>query len=231
MAHLVILPGLNGTAHLLEEFVEARPAGIDAQIISYPTEGPQSYERLAIFAAEKLPLNEDCFLLAESFSGPIAIEIASRMPSGLQGIIFAASFAAAPIRAPSQFSFLARAAPILVNLSPAVIEWLTIGANPPPWFRQAFKSAIAEVPGETLAARLKEALKTNRLQEFSKLDLPMLYLRASNDRLVPARASNKMAKSNQKLSIADVEGPHFLLQAAPDKAWAAIASFCDAAKP
>jgi hypothetical protein len=50
------------------------------------------------------------------------------------------------------------------------------------------------------------------------------YLRASEDRLVPRSASHELS-AIPRIRFADVEGPHFLLQAKPTAAAAHVQAF------
>jgi pimeloyl-ACP methyl ester carboxylesterase len=54
--------------------------------------------------------------------------------------------------------------------------------------------------------------------------VPVLYLRASEDRLVPRSASDALTIVPQ-IRLTEIEGPHFLLQASPSAAAAAVEAF------
>src|SRR5689334_8209434 len=98
MTTLVLLPGLDGTGELFAAFVAAL-RGHDVQIVDYPRDRAMSYAALEEFVREKLPGEVDYFLLAESFSGPIAISVAASSPPHLRGLILCGSFAANPLPA------------------------------------------------------------------------------------------------------------------------------------
>jgi len=92
MTILVLLPGLDGTGELFAPFVGAL-TGIDTRVIAYPADRAMDYPEHEGFVRDKLPRDEDYFLLAESFSGPIGISIAATAPPRLRGLILCGTFA------------------------------------------------------------------------------------------------------------------------------------------
>ena len=93
---LVLLPGLDGTGRLFDDFIAALGPDVDAIIASYPTDQALGYAKLEPIARSFLPADRPFFLLAESFSGPLGVAIAAAPPPGLMGLILAAPSCAAP---------------------------------------------------------------------------------------------------------------------------------------
>ena len=85
---------------------------------------------------------------------------------------------------------------------------------------------VASVPESVLASRLRLVLDTDEVDTFARCEVPTLYIRGTEDRLVPDSAWRRMAVV-RPLSIAHVPGPHFLLQANPVGAWNAISPFLE----
>lgn len=56
--------------------------------------------------------------------------------------------------------------------------------------------------------------------------LPVLYLRARHDRLVPPATALQILRLAPGAQLVDIDAPHMLLQAAPAAAADAIAAFC-----
>ena len=59
----------------------------------------------------------------------------------------------------------------------------------------------------------------------SAVKVPVLYLRASQDVLVPPNAAELVVRLNSRTEVVELEAPHFLLQAAPAEAAKAVAAF------
>ena len=76
MIKLVLLPGMDGTGIMFEPLRALLPDDYAIQLMSYPAQKKLSYQELTAYVERKLPKNESFVLLAESFSGPIAYEIA-----------------------------------------------------------------------------------------------------------------------------------------------------------
>lgn len=93
---IVLLPGMDGTGELFSPFLASLGSEFETLIIRYPTNRPLGYGELAALTQSQLPTDKQYVLLAESFSGPIAISIAASNPIGLAGIILCASFAKNP---------------------------------------------------------------------------------------------------------------------------------------
>ena len=98
--HVLMLPGLDGSSRLSPPFLSALQAyGLTTQAITLPAQGPQDHATLAQRLWSQLP-SRPFILLAESFSGPLAVELATRHPTGLRGLVLAATFARRPVPLP-----------------------------------------------------------------------------------------------------------------------------------
>jgi pimeloyl-ACP methyl ester carboxylesterase len=61
-----------------------------------------------------------------------------------------------------------------------------------------------------------------------KVETPVLYLRASRDRIVGARLSSALTSQLTGITITEIDGPHLLLQTRPRECAAAISNFVQA---
>lgn len=87
--HVLMLPGLDGSGSLSTPFLSALQAhGLTTQAITLPAQGGQDHATLAQRLWSQLP-GHPFILLAESFSGPLAVELATRHPTGLRGLVLA----------------------------------------------------------------------------------------------------------------------------------------------
>ena len=96
MLQLLILPGLDGTGARIAPFVRELEPSVQARIIGYPPDRPLGYAELEVLVRNALPIEGPYVLLAESFSGPIAIRLAAEPPPGLAASILCATFAKIP---------------------------------------------------------------------------------------------------------------------------------------
>ena len=225
MIRLVLLPGMDGTGQLFGPFLAALGATVDAHVVRYPP-SMASYKELVAFAANELPTDGHYVILGESFSGPIATALAARRPTGLVGLVLCATFVKNP---PPRFNSLRSLVGLLPAIAPPIkpLSWLLCNeaahsqADP-------LRSAIASIPPSTLRARLGEVLAVDACASLRDVSVPILYLRALHDRLVPRDASQVIQRIRQDVTVVDIEAPHFLLQTAPKAAAAAVQRFATA---
>ncbi len=69
----------------------------------YPTDVTLDYEQLTELAFRELPREKPYIIIAESYSGPIAIALATRSVGDLRAIVLIASFVARPLGLPGLF--------------------------------------------------------------------------------------------------------------------------------
>ncbi len=221
---LVLLPGLDGTGELFQPLVEKLPKTIQPIVVRYPSHEPLDYLALTSLVLRELPSNSQFVLLGESFSGPVAVLAASRRPEGLLGLILSASFVSAPRRWPAA---LATFAPIHLGarlFGPRAL----MGRRKSRSLAKRMGDVLAQVPGRVLRARLRAAAQADVTAELAALDIPTLYLQASEDTLVPKSAAELYARFAARGKVEVISGPHFLLQCVPSDAVRSIEQFIEA---
>lgn len=219
---LIMLPGMDGTGVLFGPLL-AQLSDLDTEVVALPKEGPQDYPFLTEWVRERLP-GEDFMILAESFSGPIAARLTRDAGSALKGVIFVGSFLSTP--SPLAVS-IARLLPVhqLARVPGASLfhRRLFLGPDADRETVNLFRRVIDDVPPATLKARLNSI---STLQANNRLlsPTPAVYIRAKSDRLVSTRKAEEFAEAYSRLSVMEVEGPHFVLQANARGCAAAIRS-------
>ena len=218
---IVVLPGLDGTGRLVSDFAEALRTEHDVEVVSYPGD-MASYADISVWLTARLPEN-DFVIVAESFSGPLAIDIAATKPKGLKAAVFVAAFARTPRHVPKPLIMLMKALPVPLH----ILAWLSLrvvmGGKGTGDFRANFQRALAEVPRPTILGRLADALKVDKRHALSKIDVPCTYLRARRDWLVPRSATDDFAPICD--AVISIDAPHFLLQARPVEAARHVSHF------
>ena len=225
---IIILPGLDGTGDMVEDFATHLGAAREVRVVRYPSTEALGYDDLSKLISASLPQDRPYCLLAESFSGPVATRIAAEAPKGLRAIIFAASFVSKPSYVPKAFAnFATLVSPNSSNLLRLATPF-TFGRWRTHELQSLLLKSAGAVSSKVLAQRIREAMEANELYRFSRLDVPMLYIRPSQDRLVSSAAAKAMVQSNPSLNVVHVEGPHFILQTKPEACSAIVADFLDA---
>lgn len=211
---LVLLPGMDGTGDLFAPFVEALGPAQEVQIVRYPGHAPLDYSALVDLVRQALPAEGPYVLLGESFSGPIAIRLAASRPPGLRGVVLCCTFARNPR---PWLGWLRAVLPLLPSVAPPVrlLSRLLSGSQSTPAQMAALSEALGKVAPAVMRTRLRAVLSVDVTAELGSVAVPMLYLRAAQDRLVPPAASSAIAQVQPGLRIVEFSAPHLLLQASP----------------
>jgi pimeloyl-ACP methyl ester carboxylesterase len=223
MATLLLLPGLDGTGELFAAFVAAL-RDHEVRIIAYPLDRALGYPALEEFVREKLPRDQDYFLLAESFSGPIGISIAASSPPHLKGLVLCSSFASNPLPALGPLATIFQWLPAVRVPATWTAPWLYAGRETPE-LRRAHADAMAKVSRETLHARVAAVLAVDNRPLLARIKVPMLYLRATADRLIPLAAGREIVDLRPDVEWVEIDAPHFMLQTEPRACAQAVEKF------
>jgi pimeloyl-ACP methyl ester carboxylesterase len=103
--------------------------------------------------------------------------------------------------------------------------WFLLGRFSTPRLENAFAQVLAQIAPDAFRARLTSIIEVDVTARLADVRVPVLYLRATRDRLVPARVSQEVLRSRPDTQVADVESPHLLLQTAPAVAAKLVKSF------
>lgn len=227
MATLVALPGLDGTGLLFADFAAALAPDVDMIVASYPTDAPLAYPELEPMARSFLPPDRPFFLLAESFSGPLAIAIAASPPPGLLGVILCCSFARNPLPLLAPLRSALGTVPVRA-LPMALLSFFVLNRFATPALRAALAQALGRVAPAALRARARAALSADVSALLPRVGIPLLYLRADQDRIVPRTSSELIASLVPHAEVVEFPAPHFLLQVLPRRAAATVTAFMNA---
>lgn len=214
MTPLLLLPGLDGTGRLFRAFAEALPPDVVPRVVAYAADRVLSLEEHAEVAARHLP-DTGAVVLAESFSGLVALSLLARGGLPIRGVIFCAAFARPPRPLLLRFAPRVPLPGALVRVAPAfLLRRLCLGAAATREELALFRDVVASVPPRVTAGRLRLVARPHDFGS-AHFGVPCWYLQATGDRLVPAASSRDFAERFERFTLERVEGPHFLLQARP----------------
>ncbi len=221
---LVLLPGMDGTGMLLKRLVAELGTDVECQVVSYPPDVELNYAELKDIAVRALPERGRAFLLGESFSGPIAISLTAAYPERFSGTILCCSFASNPLGLLGQVVGGLAAVASLASSS-AIARRVLLGPDASADLSEDLRGAIAAVSLRVLRTRLRAVISVDVRAELNQSSSPLMYLQATDDRLVAPRSLNEIRNYRPDVTIARVRGPHCLLQAAPHASATAIKEF------
>jgi pimeloyl-[acyl-carrier protein] methyl ester esterase len=218
---IVLLPGMDGSGVLLRGLVEHLAVFRPVRVIPFPNDKPLTYEELTTHVLERLP-DSRAVLLGESFSGPIAIEIAARQQR-IAGLVLAASFACHPM--PALFSPLTRM--LDLRWVPArLVETVLLGSAATPDLRETLRRVLATLPREVIRTRAAEVLRIDKRHRLRAVSCPILYLRARFDRLVSRKCLEEIVSSRPHCEVRTLDAPHMVLETHPVETASIVNGFC-----
>jgi pimeloyl-ACP methyl ester carboxylesterase len=143
------------------------------------------YNELEIYGTEKMPSNERFVLLAESFSGPVALNIAAKGQMNVVAVMLVATF----IKNPLHFNFLRfqrfiGASLFRLPIPRSFIRNFLLGKDASETLVSEFFDVLNSVNPRILAHRLRLILHANAKQALVECPVPILYLRATEDKVI-----------------------------------------------
>jgi pimeloyl-ACP methyl ester carboxylesterase len=221
----ILLPGLDGSGRLFAPLLAAGPRDLDPEPVSYPPNEPLGYDELVALARRRLPRGR-FVLLAESFSGPVAVRLAAERPRGLVALVLAATFLHRPLNPllhPIRGLVGARA--LGMPMPGPVIRHFMAGQDAPDAVVIEVQRAVAAVSAEVLAHRSAEALRVDVREAFAHVDAPVLFLAPTRDRLIRTDAHGDVSAVRPDAEIVHLAGPHMILQRCPHASLSRIEEF------
>jgi pimeloyl-ACP methyl ester carboxylesterase len=222
---LILLPGLDGTGDLFRPLLQVLPNGLTTRVISYPPDQALSYAAASELVEKQLAEESSVVLLAESYSGPIALRYASAHSDRVKAVVLCASFICSPL--PRWTRFVAHR--WLFRFSPPAfaLRRLMLHRDAPDSLVCAVTETIKKVKPRVMARRLKDVFNLRCEDALRGCTVPLLYLAASADLLVRAGSLGAIKAIKPEVRVCTVNGPHLLLQCEPLAAWTEIARFLD----
>ncbi len=221
MRRFVVLPGLHGSTDLMDDFQAAAPSDAHVDLAALPSE-LTDYSELADHFEKTLRLDSSSVLIAESFSGPLAILLAERV--GVAALILCNTFAKTPY-----FSALARLPySIILRIPPPsfLMRYVVLGEGAPESLVDQVRDVIERVPPSTLAQRTRNALTVDVRRELARCTSPILCLHGTRDHVVRGWSLNTIVRTaTVPVKVAEIDAPHLLMKTSPREAWTAINAF------
>ena len=224
---LILSPGMDGTGRLFAPLREALASyGFTAQVVSFPTNTVQTSTDLIATIRDATRNRSNVILIAESFSTPLAIQFASTQPPNLRGLILCAGFARSPLHG-LRATLASAAAPLLfrARLPEFAIRRFLAGRDASDHLVAEVRTAISTVAPSILTHRLQWILQCDVRQSLASIRVPLLYIRATHDRLVNQGAASEILGLQPAATLREINGPHLILQARPEEAAELISEF------
>jgi pimeloyl-[acyl-carrier protein] methyl ester esterase len=219
---LILLPGMHGTDEMFGPLLACVAEEYRPLVVEYPRDQVLGYDALLELIEQKLAGEDAMVLLGESFSGPLAIRFAAKHRDRVRGVILCVTFARFPIsRVLVSFTKML----LRVGISPWAVRSVLMGWRSSAEVDSMIRRVMEGVDRNVLTARIEEVAGVDVREELARCDMPMLYLRATKDRVVRAKRCREILELCPQMIVKKFVASHLLLQTVPGEAWEVIEGF------
>lgn len=213
---LVLMPGLEGSGKLFAPVIPWLDSHFDLRVITYPD--LDSFQEYIDYTQNQLPAEPGYSLLAESFSGPVAMALLAQLPGQIGPSVLCATFARSPLATLTQMS----------NQVPR--QMFSIGALGE--YCLDYGAELDEDASETqplplnITEQLDGAVLKHRIAAMSRIDVsallpqievPILLLHGQRDRVVSEQETQLIEQYLPDVKRVDLDAAHLLLQTRPQQ--------------
>ncbi len=206
---LVLLPGLDGTDVFYRPLVAALDPSIATLTLTYP-DVTARYEDLLAYVRQSIAHLPECYVLASSFSGPLAVMLAMAEPGRVRGVILAATFARFPRPELRPFRF-AVAWPLvwLLRTMRRIPIWFS-RERADPW-RRAKAETWSRVSARTLTRRVRMLFEVDVRTSLRDCTQPVLCLAFRDDDVVPEWNAQELVDRLRAATLVTLPGNHLAI--------------------
>lgn len=225
---IIFMPGMDGTGLSFEPFGKVLPKDVPVQVIQYPTDKFLNFEETVQCAKDQIRSDQkNVIVIAESFSGPVAVTLIGSGQLHAKCLILCSTFAKSPKPVfYTLLDYLPLALLIKVPFPRFLLKHIIEGGEEATdLFLAMWQKVKSLVPAKILVHRLKVINQLDVREWLSKITIPCLFIQATSDRSVPSSSLFDFIEAIPDLRVKRIRGPHFILQAQPQASWSAIQNF------
>ncbi|MEM7611520.1 MAG: alpha/beta hydrolase, partial [Pseudomonadota bacterium] len=208
---LVLLPGFDGTGELF--------APLQAEFNDWPTTVVAyadfaSLEEYLAHAESLIPKNEPVCLVAESFSGPIALHLMQRAQRDYRCAMLSTTFAKPPLGLVLSLAQKLRLASFVVPaVSERILRMFCLNGVRDLALLHDIVAVVRSISQQTIQSRLLALTQMDASGFLADIKQPIDVLTAAKDRILRQRFSTSLITDIPDVRHHVIDGPHLLLQA------------------
>jgi pimeloyl-ACP methyl ester carboxylesterase len=210
------MPGLDGTGKLFAPLIPLLQPHFDLTVVTYPD--LNSFNEYVDCAQGQLPEEPGFSLVAESFSGPVALALMARWPGQIGPSVLCATFARSPL---ASFTAMAGYVPeqmfSIGALSEFCLDVDEVGNDDFSETQPLPMNIMDQIDGILLKHRITAFSRIDVSALLPQIEVPILYLNALRDRILSKNDAIMMQQSLSHFERIDIDGPHLLLQTRPQQ--------------
>jgi pimeloyl-[acyl-carrier protein] methyl ester esterase len=210
------MPGLDGSGRLLAPLVPLLEPHFELVFVTYPD--LDTFTDYVDCAQNQLPATPGFSLLAESFSGPVAVALMAQQPDHFGPSVLAATFARSPL---ATLTRMANQIPEQMFSIGALSEFFLgpheIGEEDPSETQPLPLNVTEQLDGNLLKHRISVLSRIDVSALLPGIEVPILYLRAMRDGVVSESDAQLIQEYLPNVHRVDIDAPHLLLQSRPQQ--------------
>ena len=211
---LVLMPGLDGTGKLFAPIIPFLEPHFDLTIVTYPN--LDSFTDYVDCVQNQLPATPGYSLLAESFSGPVAVALMAQRPGQIGPSILSATFVRSPLVALTRMAnYIPEQMFSIGALSDFCLDVYTINSEEHTDTQPLPLHVTVQLDGAMLKHRISIFSRIDVSALLPNIEIPILYLNATKDQIVTENYAQMLRDNLPNIDWADIDGPHLLLQTRP----------------
>ena len=213
---LVLMPGLDGTGKLFAPLIPWLEAHFELLVVTYPD--LNSFQEYIDCAQNQLPAEPGFSLLAESFSGPIAMALMAHRPAQIGPSILCATFARSPL---ASLTLMANHVPAQMFSIGALSEFcMDVYEVDDQDFSETQPlplNVTEQIDGSVLKHRISVLSRIDVTALLPQIEAPVLCLHGLRDRIVSDQDAQIIEDNLPGARRVNIDAPHLLLQTRPDE--------------
>jgi pimeloyl-ACP methyl ester carboxylesterase len=210
------MPGLDGTGKLFAPIIPLLAQHFELTIVTYPD--LDSFNDYIDCAQRQLPETPGFSLLAESFSGPVALALMARQPDQISASVLAATFARSPLAALTRMaSYIPEQVFSIGALSEFVLDVYETENEDFSETQPLPLNVTEQLDGVLLKHRIEVLSRIDISAMLPDIEIPILYLHAMRDRIAAETDAQMIEEYLPDVHRVDIDAPHLLLQTRPQQ--------------
>ena len=210
------MPGLDGTGKLFAPLIPWLDAHFELLVVTYPD--LNSFQEYIDCAQNQLPAEAGFSLLAESFSGPIAMALMAHRPAQIGPSILCATFARSPL---ASLTLMANHVPGQMFSIGALNEFcMDVYEVDDEDFSETQPlplNVTEQIDGSVLKHRISVLSRIDVTALLPQIEAPVLCLHGLRDRIVSDQDAQMIEDFLPGARRVNIDAPHLLLQTRPEE--------------
>lgn len=219
-----MLPGFDGSGQLFRPLIDALGASCHCVPVRYANHSQVSgyVDQIKKTCRDQGPV----IVVAESFSGPLAVELMADPDSPVVAGVLSATFAKPPLALIISLAQKLRLASLtLPAVSEQVLRLFCLNGVRDIGLIREIVSVVRKVDAPVMESRITALTHMDATERLPQVTQPVLLLHAAEDRVLRRRFSAHLSEGLANVREVTVPGPHLLLQASAQACAAQIAHF------